>query len=496
MRKTKAEPGNAALPDDADEGEGALKQFHTRSFPGGAFVPGSLRAINPRRSDAAILNALLGTKPPERFPRDVLQSVLGSGFTGDPPAKERFREFVEEVWFPPNRGRMGNAGQEVLISHIKLGNAFRPKQHYGADRWALAILHAGGILQSQQDRADLRHVLDRAQQRTMNLVEKAFLDALLEGIVSVPHEESPPRLALASLNHTIGRLVRGLITQGKWPETSNDDAERIVLDIVALLRTGMYLNWILMHEQAFRCMMAFRKGQTPSFDTPTLAFGMSREKRSGTGRSFHETQSHLDMAFEEASFAIMALSQLHATMGWEKACWFDELAGEAGDRRPNAKTQAWFDDYARALLAENVLDAYRPEQPPTTVREAVWEMYSAISKNFRKWRKKDNTRFSHRSTIGAVTSMALAEGGALFAPGTGNRKHLPMIDLDLYLLVGRAQMSASGRTTARIRIGHELQNLGIRIDDETEQVIERELDRNGRIRKLSDAGESLYVRVD
>ena len=482
-------------PDEADEGEGAMKEFHTRHFPSGAFVPGSLRGVNPRRSDAVILNSLLGTRPVEKFPREVLQSVVATGFTGDAPARGRFKEFVEEVWFPKNRGRMGNAGLEILISHIKLGNAFRPKQHYGGDRWAQAILATGGFNQ-EQDRAALRHVLDRAQQRTMNLVEKAMYDSLQENIR--PGEpEAASLLPLKDLNVAICRLVRGLVAQGTWPDSSTDDAERIVLDVVALLRTGMYLNWLLMHEQAFRSVMAFRKDEIPSFLTPTLVFGMSREKRSGTGRSFHETQSHLDMAFEEGSFAIIALSQLHGTMEWKEAHWFDELAGGLGQKKPTSKTLSWFSEYGRALLAEKPdLAPYMPEKAPATTLEALSEMYTAISRNFRKWREKDNTRFSHRSTIGAVTSMALAEGGALFAPGSGNRKHVPMIDLDLYLLVGRAQMNANGRTTARIRISQELQNLGINIDDETEAQIEHELERSGRIRKLSDAGESLYVRVD
>jgi len=474
-----------------------LEDFHTRTFEKSALVP-PFRAINPRRVEAALLNALLEVEPPENEPKRVLDMTLRN-VAGDAATLAEVKGVLESVWFRPNRGTMGRSGQELLITHISMGRYFRPTHHYAVGKWVPAILHHGGVTTSPEHAAALKRVFESAQQRRRNLIEDCICGALTESMIGSAPQETPPAVAMPQLVHSVGRLVRNLLQQAPTKGLEQVEAERIALDILSLLRTAIYILWIQFHVNAYDALNALRDGREPPTRSRKFKFGFETERRAPRSRAFWSTRDAIELPFEEGDYAMMALSQAHTLFAFERPTWFNHLPERDLTSDESTAVKNWIQDYCKAA---NALDPVRlptpwMPPPPTTVRTAVVAMFDTMVRNHKVLRPTPNTRSQYNVTVGAIGNMAQVDDGVLFSqlgPGRGMGIHA-MVDTQLILLLSRAVMGENKRAHF-LRVISELEEWGVTFDDDSQDEIIRELERRGHLQKLSDSGESIYVRVD
>lgn len=474
------------------------RDFHTRTFPGRSFVPSSARGMDARHIDAIFLNALWSVCPNETTASELLRKIIDTQVEGDAAALEDFQELLEKIWFLPNRGGMGKSAPELLISHVKLGRSYRPTFHYNLDRRVPAILSAAGIVDGSPEDTQLAHLLELASNRPMNLIEKAIFQAG-EQVNPVPRPRYEGSMALPGVVNSLSGLIKGLLGQANWEsQLSQAEAERITLDMLAMLRTSYYILWIQIHLNALDALQALRESRGVPSRPRRLYFGFETERYAAKARRFKNTRAVLETDLERGDYALMALSQLHAVLEARNPKWFDNWAMTNLSEDERAKVCAWFGDYSRTMQLQGLQDAWAvPSTLPSNTAALLVLMEQALETNNRRLRPRSNQRAAYNFSWGAVPGMAVADGPRLFTNlGTGRGMGVhAMVNVDLILLVGRSIMTHD-RTALLLGIFDKLENLGILFDDETQNVVIQELERTGRIRKLSDAGESIYVKVD
>jgi hypothetical protein len=480
------------------EPDATAREFHTRSFPGQSFVPSSARAMDARHIDAIFMNGLWSVSPSETTASKLLSTIIDTQVEGNPAAVEDFKKLLEKVWFQPNRGGMGKRAPELLISHVRMGQSYRPTGHYNLDRWVPAILTHAEIVGGTPADSKLRSLLETASQRPMNLIENAILQSG-QPAVPDPRPRHEGRMALPRVMDTFARLIRHLLDQADWESPlSQVEAERIVLDLLGLLRTAYFVLWIQIHLNAYDSLDALREHREVPDRPRRLHFGFETERYAVKARRFKGTRSILENDLERGDYALMALSQLHEVLDCRDPLWFDEWATRTLSPEQLRKVHDWFSAYDGAMRRQGLVDAWRvPATLPSDPASLLVLMEQAIEANNRSLRPRNNQRAAYTFTWGAVPGMATAEGPRLFTNlGRGRGMGVQaMVNVALILLVGRSIMS-SDRMALLLKIFEELEKIGVVFDDDTREIIIQGLERTGRIRKLSDAGESIYVSVD
>jgi hypothetical protein len=466
-----------------------LSDLTSRKFPDDAYMPGALNNVNPRRVEAVFLNILMGKKPKESPATKVLRMTLDRTVDGDANAKEAVEQLLNEVWFRPNQ----STGTELLVTHVSLGKVFRPKSFYGVDKWCEAILAAGRVFAENEQRQQLVQIVEKAQARPMNLMEDAIFTALSkdQDIVETPvHFEYRP-MAIPRIPEEICHLAKRLLNRAVG-ELSESDAERVLLDLVALLRTAMYVTYLQTHLSAARAMRADdRRG--PVDDPPIdLYFGFETEATEPTGRQFFQTRDLLKRDLENGHYAIIALSIAHQVFNWKKAHWFNNLPVGLLKPKDLDALHEWHEESLGAF--EGGSDLWTPPVDINNYADAVWSIYSSIANNTRRLRTDPASRPAFKKTFGILGSFALAEDGAIFKK-LGSLGSHAMIDTEMVLLLARIMATKMGQTPLA-HIFYQLESIGIKLDDDSQEAAIYELERIGRLQRLSDSGESIYVRAD
>ena len=420
------------------------RDYHTRSFPDYSFVPSSARAMNARHIDAIFMNALWSAYPPETTASELLSTIIQTQVEGNQAAVADFKELLDKVWFQPNRGAMRKSAPELLISHVGMGLSYRPTGHYNLDRWVPAILTRAGVVDGDQRDSKLRQILELASRRPMNLIEKAIVHTAQPA----PPTSRPPyrgQMALPRVVDTLASLIQRLLDQADWQALpSQPEAERIVLDLLALLRTAYYILWIQIHLNAQDALDALRERRAVPELPRRLFFGFETERYAAKARRFRGTRSILENDLERGDYSLMALSQMHAVLDARDPQWFNGWDKHPMTTDELKKVHRWFSDYDAIMRRQGLANPWRIADPlPSDSASLLVLMEQSIEANNRGLRPRSNQRAAYTFTWGAVPGMSAAEGPRLFTnlgPGRGMGVQA-MVNTALILLVGRSIMS-------------------------------------------------------
>jgi hypothetical protein len=478
-----------------------VKEAHPRTFPGNAFLPSGLRPLNREVLRACFLNAVFEVSNKGLESAHIRQALQQSVLQGDASSIDYAMSVLDEVLFPSSKSMMGNSKANFRVTHPRLGRIFTPDQHYGAPEWIRAFFHHAEFLPETIER--LRGYLALASERPLNVLELAAYEAIMTATQGHVTKAMPldatvaRRLAPTTVLRQFRELVEARLESADARAHAKGpiEAEGVVFDIARAYEIHLWFYWVQMYLDAWSALGALRRGESPDSRIHTIHFGYHTERVATKGRPFATERVRLEDEVYKGTIATIALANVHEALDLQDPFWFTEIEaidGSVGKDGGGAKLRSWLARYKELVEKEKGRGLNAEVADELTPSRAIPAYYDAIAEYYRSLAQ--NSRMPYTTTFGVVRSLGCADDCPLLINLGTPRGLVTMIDHSLILLIGR--MLSRGERRVRFNlIVDQLERIGMRLDDTTQEHIVADLEQKGLLQSLSDSGDAIYVQV-